>query len=73
MLKASMTGQRLAALFFLGLVLLNFPILGLFESDATVFGLPSLYFFLYGVWALLVIAMAWLTGLRSNVHTGKRS
>ena len=32
--------QRLLALFFGGVLLLNFPLLGLWDRDARVFGLP---------------------------------
>ena len=70
MIRASMTGQRLVALFLLGLALFNFPILGLFESDATVFGWPALYFVAYGAWGLLVVAMAWITGRRGDLRPG---
>ncbi len=66
MVKASLTGQRLAVLFFLGLVAFNFPILGLFERAGTVAGIPVLFAFTYGLWAVLILAMAWATGSRDE-------
>jgi hypothetical protein len=66
MLKASLTGQRLVMLFFLGLVLFNFPILGLFEGRGMVLGVPVLYAFAYGAWAFLILAMALVTARRDE-------
>lgn len=56
--RYSLTGQRLAAIFLLGCVLLNYPILYLFNTPAEVFGIPVLYAFLFGAWAVLVALMA---------------
>ena len=56
--RYSLSGQRLAAIFLLGSVLLNYPILYLFNTPAEVFGIPVLYAFLFGAWALLVALMA---------------
>ncbi len=56
--RYSLTGQRLAAVFLLGCVLLNYPILYLFNTPAEVFGIPVLYAFLFGAWAVLVALMA---------------
>lgn len=68
MIRASVTGQRLVALFLLGLIFFNFPILGLFESHATLFGLPVLYVVAYGAWGLLVVAMAWVSSRRGDLR-----
>ena len=69
MVKASLTGQRLVVLFFLGLVLFNFPILGLFEGRGMVFGVPVLYAFAYGAWAFLILAMARVTARRDEASS----
>lgn len=55
-----LTSQRLVALFGCGWVLLNFPLLGLWDVDATVFGVPLLPAALMALWALLIAAVAWL-------------
>ena len=54
-------GQRLAALFALGVLLFNYPMLALFNVHATVLGIPLLYAYLFGAWALLVALVALVT------------
>jgi hypothetical protein len=50
--------QRLLALFAAGWLLWDFPLLRLWLSDATVFGLPLLPVALFGAWALLLLLLA---------------
>ena len=50
--------QRLLALFGAGLLLFNFPLLRLWLSERTVFGLPLLPVALFGAWALLIALLA---------------
>ena len=57
--------QRLVALFVLGCLLVSFPLLSLFNTGGTVFGIPVLYAYLFGVWVLLVLLMM-LTVERSS-------
>jgi hypothetical protein len=57
---ASLTTQRLVALFGGGCLLLNFPLLGLWNVDATVLGVPLLPAALFSLWALLIVVLAWL-------------
>jgi hypothetical protein len=51
-------GQRLVALFLLGVLLLNYPLLDLFGAPSVVLGVPVLYAYVFAVWALLVGLMA---------------
>lgn len=51
-------GQRLIALFILGCLLFNYPVLSLFNVAAEAFGVPVLYAYLFAAWALLVALMA---------------
>jgi hypothetical protein len=53
------TGERLVALFILGVVLFNPPFLSIFNRSAHLFGVPLLYLYLVLAWALLIA----LTGL----------
>ena len=46
--------STLVALFLLGCALFNYPLLSLFNSSATVFGVPLLYAYLFAAWALLI-------------------
>ena len=50
--------QRLVALFLLGWLLFSYPLLALFNGGGTVFGIPLLYAYLFGVWAALIGLMA---------------
>lgn len=48
--------DRLVGLFVAGVVAFNPPLLNLFHG--TVFGWPALYLYIFGVWALLIAALA---------------
>jgi hypothetical protein len=52
--------QRLLALFALGWLLLNLPLLTLWDRDVTVFGLPLLPAALFTGWALLIALAGWV-------------
>ena len=52
------TGQRLAALFMMGCVLLNYPILSLFARSEEIGGIPLLYAYVFGAWIFVVGLMA---------------
>jgi hypothetical protein len=56
--KPGRRGERLAGLFLLGCLLFNFPLLALFNVQATVFGVPLLYVYLFTAWALLIALVA---------------
>jgi hypothetical protein len=57
-IRPGVKGPRLVALFLFGLLLLNFPLLALFDRPAEVFGIPSLFAYVFAVWALLIGLMA---------------
>ena len=52
--------QRLVALFVSGWVLFNFPLLGLWDRDATVWGIPLFPLALFLLWGGLIAVLAWL-------------
>ena len=56
--KFQTTGQRFVALCMLGLLLFNYPILALFNVAGTVFGVPTLYAYIFIAWAALIGLMA---------------
>ncbi|HET9596093.1 MAG TPA: hypothetical protein VFP65_10955 [Anaeromyxobacteraceae bacterium] len=62
--RSGSTGQRLTALFVLGCVLLNYPVLSLFSRPVEVAGIPLLYAYLFGVWLVLIGGMALVIGRR---------
>ena len=53
-------GQRFVALWMLGMVLFNYPILTLFNVPGALFGIPVLYVYLFIAWAALIALMAYL-------------
>jgi hypothetical protein len=58
MVRPSIKGQRLIALFLCGCLLLNYPILSLFSSSGGIFGVPVLYVFVFLAWGALIALMA---------------
>lgn len=48
------------ALFLTGLLLLYSPLVHLFDRPESWMGLPVLYVYLFGVWALLIGLAAWI-------------
>jgi hypothetical protein len=51
-------GERLIALALLGFLLFNYPLLSLFSTERTLFGVPVLYAYLFASWGLLIGLMA---------------
>jgi len=58
MINFTFKGQRLIALFLLGCLLFNYPLLSLFNSPAEIGGVPLLYAYIFAAWALLIALMA---------------
>jgi hypothetical protein len=58
MAHRTLHAQRLIALFVLGCLLFSFPLLSLFNTGGTVWGIPVLYAYLFGVWVGLIALMA---------------
>jgi hypothetical protein len=51
-------GQRLAALCLLGFLLFAYPLLAVFNVQATFFGIPVLYAYFFITWSALIALMA---------------
>ena len=66
MTRSSLKGQRLVALFLLGCLLLNYPLISLFAGAAQVLGVPLLYVYVFLAWALLIASMAVVIERRSD-------
>lgn len=56
MKRGSPTRQRLAALALFGIPLLSFPVLGLPQGQIA--GIPAIFLYLFGVWAVLILLAA---------------
>ena len=46
------------ALFLLGCLLFNYPLLYLFNIDERLFGIPLVYVYMFTAWALLIVLTA---------------
>lgn len=46
--------EKIIALFFLGLLGFNYPLLALFSRNSLTFGIPSLYLYLFVLWTLFI-------------------
>jgi hypothetical protein len=60
-MRSTMKGPRLVAVFLLGVLLFNYPLLALFNRDVSVFGIPLLYAYIFLAWALLIGLLALIT------------
>ena len=60
-MRAGPRAPVLVALCALGVALWNFPLLIVWDLDATVFGLPTLPVALFAIWAGLIAALAWVS------------
>ncbi|MFN0186199.1 MAG: hypothetical protein ACKVQR_20490 [Aquabacterium sp.] len=57
--------QRLVALFGLGLFLFSWPLMALFNLPQRWLGMPLLVLWLFGTWAALIAAVAWVVERRA--------
>lgn len=62
---------RSLAFFLLGLLLLNPPLLHVFGVGATLAGVPLLYAWLFGVWALLIAAVGYTASQQPAERSGE--
>lgn len=57
-------GQRLLFSSLLFAVLLNFPLLAVFDHDGRIGGIPVLYLYVLLAWATLVLLTGWLVKVK---------
>ena len=70
MTRPGATGERLLALFSLGVLLFNPPLLKIFGTGAYVFGVPLLYVYLFVAWAALIALAAALVARSADRPPG---
>jgi hypothetical protein len=56
----NLSAQRLTALFCGGWLVLNFPLLGLWDVEASCWGIPVFPTALFCLWGALIAAVAWI-------------
>ena len=62
-MKKRNPGARLNALFLLGVLVLNYPLLSLFSHQNLVLGVPIFYLYIFVSWALLIALLALVADL----------
>lgn len=50
----------LIVLFFTAFVLVNPPMITMFSGKRLIYGIPSLYWYVFVVWALIIGAVYWI-------------
>lgn len=56
--------QKLVAIFLLGAVLFNYPILSLFNRAEAMLGIPLVYAYIFLAWGALIALTGWIVGRR---------
>lgn len=56
--RPNIKSYRLAVVFILSSLVFNYPLLALFNHPTQVAGIPILYVYMFGAWALLVGLLA---------------
>ena len=64
MTRDDIRGYRLVAIFLLGVVLFNYPLLSLFNLPWRIGGFPLLYAYFFIVWLLLILLTVLATRTR---------
>ena len=57
-MRSTMKGPRLVAVFLLGRLLFNYPLLALFNRPTETSGIPLLYVYIFVAWMLLIGLLA---------------
>lgn len=58
MSRWSNKGERLVALFLLGVVAFNYPVLAVFNQAVEVAGIPLVYVYIFTAWAAFIALLA---------------
>ena len=53
--------QRLLMLFVFGVLIINYPLLALFNKTVLWFGIPLLYLYLFVFWVIFIMCIAFVT------------
>ena len=67
---SEIAGERLVALFLLGILMLTPPLMLIFDRSAEISGIPVLYLYLFVAWAVLIALLAFATELSNPQREG---
>ena len=56
----SLHSARMIAIAALAILLLNYPVLALFDVDVQVLGVPLLWAYLFIAWVVVIAVVAWV-------------
>lgn len=70
--KSDSKGERSIALFLLGILLFNPPVLSIFGVDVAFGGVPLLYIYLFLAWAAFILLMGLISELGSERRRSRR-
>jgi hypothetical protein len=63
-MKHAPIGDRMAALFGFGALAFSPPLIAIFAKPELVSGIPLLYLYLFGIWAVLIALLVFAIGRR---------
>lgn len=70
--KSDSKGERSIALFLLGILLFNPPLLSIFGVDVAFGGVPLLYIYLFLAWAAFILLMGLISELGPEQRRSRR-
>jgi hypothetical protein len=72
MTRDMITGRRLVGLFLLGLLLFNYPLISMFNRPTLMFGVPTLYLYLFSAWFLLIALILIVSHVKPDIRLPDR-
>jgi len=64
--------EFLVILSIVSFLMLNYPLLSIFDRLLLLWGIPLLYFYIFLVWLLIIIAMAIIVERRTTRNNGSK-
>ncbi|MHA1599769.1 MAG: hypothetical protein ACTSW2_03000 [Alphaproteobacteria bacterium] len=73
MRRPSATSEGSIVTFLFAILALNPPVLTIFSVEVFLFGIPLLYLYLFAVWLVIVVLVAWIAGAGGSRTGGERN
>ncbi|PRY85975.1 hypothetical protein [Mongoliibacter ruber] len=65
-MKETLKSQYLVTLFFAGMFLLNYPLMGIYNINKKLLGIPVLYLFVFALWLMVILLTYWIIRKTKN-------